>query len=156
MSELENWNEFSATALTYVKTGSMDEIDSDYVKRMITKGKSNPSRQSRIALAVRETVRDYEDNPFGTRGFSLPAKAQTILDDAIAALAPIAEAFDDHKAVRALILPHGKCNYSHYTDGAHYLSTVTAAMTKNAVSMFKDETWNGSVKSLNDTIGGSL
>ena len=154
MSEMENWNDFTTTVVDYCKTGSIDEVDASYVKRMIEKGTGSPTRQSRISSAIRETLRDYEDNPFVSRGFQLPTDAQTVLDAALEAMSGLAEAFYSNPAVAALLLPHGKANYSHFTDGAHWASTITDKMTVNAVALFKSGDWNGSVKSLTSTIGG--
>ena len=154
MSEMDNWNDFTTTVVDYCKTGSIDEVDASYVKRMIEKGSDSPTRQSRISSAIRETLRDYEDNPFVSRGFQLPTDAQTVLDAAIEAMSGLGDAFDSNPAVAALLLPHGKANYSHFTDGAHWASTITDKMTATAVSLFKSNDWNGSVKSLTSTIGG--
>ena len=154
MSEMENWNDFTTVVVDYCKTGSIDEVDASYVKRMIEKGSDSPTRQSRISSAIRETLRDYEDNPFVSRGFQLPTDAQTVLDAAIEAMSGLGDAFDSNPAVAALLLPHGKANYSHFTDGAHWASTITDKKTATAVSLFKSNDWNGSVKSLTSTIGG--
>ena len=121
---------------------------------MIEKGTGSPTRQSRISSAIRETLRDYEDNPFVSRGYQLPTNAQAVLDGALEAMEGLAAAFDGNPAVAALLLPHGKANYSHFSDGAHWASTITDKMTATAVSLCKSNDWNGSVRSLTSTIGG--
>jgi hypothetical protein len=156
MTEMENWNEFSTTVLDYAKQGTMDEVDTSYVRKQIEKGTANPNRQSRISTAIRETVRDYNDSPFANRGFSLPSDAQGVVDDAIAAVTAMGEAFGSSKALQALWIPHGKCKFSHFTDGAHWASYHADKIQSEAESLYKSETFTGTVKSLTDTIGGSL
>mgnify|MGYP001166659107 FL=1 len=156
MTAMDNWTEFSKTMNDFANLGTMDEVDAEYVKRQIAKGTDNPDRQSRIATAVRETVRDYPDSPVNSRGFSLPAAAQAVVDLAIAAVVAMGQAFDSSSTVRALWIPHGKCKFDHFENGEHWATYHSEKIQEAAEAMYKADEWDGSEKSLLATIGGSL
>ena len=148
MTAMDNWTEFSKTMNDFANKGTMDEVDAEYVKRQIAKGTDNPERQSRIATAVRETVRDYDDSPVNSRGFSLPTVAQAVV--------AMGQAFDSAPSVRALWIPHGKCKFDHFENGEHWATYHSEKIQETAEAMYKAGDWDGSEKSLLATIGGSL
>ena len=148
MTAMDNWEEFSTTMNDFANKGTMDEVDAEYVKRQIAKGTDNPERQSRIATAVRETVRDYEDSPVNSRGFSLPTAAQAVVDLAIAAVVAMGQAFDSSPTVRVLWIPHGKCKFDNFENGEHWATYHSAKIQEAAEELFKAGDWDGSEKSL--------
>jgi len=156
--ETNEWNSRIVGPLSeWVDSGVVDDGTANTLGYLVELG-NNCSNEDRpgVVNSIKALCKSKPGSPFGRRGKppALPPGALAVSDEVGAIVANEAEAFFNSNAViQAVVLKHGRSKGSrYYLDGAAYGAQVASTALGVLKTGFKDESWDGTMDGLLNTI----
>ena len=156
--EENEWNGRIVGPLSeWVDSGVVDDGTANTLGYLVELG-NNCSVEDRpgVVNSIKALCKSKPGSPFGRRGKppALPPGALAVSDEVGAIIGNGAEEFfNSHPVIQAVLLRHGRSKGSRfYLDGAAYGSQLASAAQGVLKAGFKDNTWDGSMDGLLNTI----
>jgi len=137
------------------ESGKIEESLKIVAVHMLDMGNTNEGLQVQMTKSLREALRGQVGYPWRKGGGGiLSATALSVVDTLMSeAASSFATAFDEcGTGLRAVLTPHGKSKKNSYANGADYGNFIARTIKKNATTLVREGTWDGTLDGLINSI----